>query len=86
MMWNKKLNLYKIPDIVNQLFSHLASERIDSFSCGHIIPSSNLQTLVVSKGPCGGVLEYKAGKHSDLTVVCVSLVSKFNPVSPPADW
>jgi chromosome transmission fidelity protein 1 len=72
-MWNKKINLSKIPDVVNQLFSDLPSERFSSFSCGHIIPSSNLQTLVVSKGPCGGALEYKAGKQSDLAAVCASI-------------
>lgn len=65
--------MYKISDVVNQLFSHLPSERLRSFSCGHIIPSSNLQTLVVSVGPCGGALEYKAGKQSDPTTVCVPI-------------
>uniref|UniRef100_D8PZM3 ATP-dependent DNA helicase CHL1 n=1 Tax=Schizophyllum commune (strain H4-8 / FGSC 9210) TaxID=578458 RepID=D8PZM3_SCHCM len=52
-------------DVFNQLFSHVAAERLTSFSCGHIIPSSNLQTLVVTKGPKGGPLEFKAERQKD---------------------
>ncbi|TFK40687.1 helicase C-terminal domain-containing protein [Crucibulum laeve] len=54
-----------ISDVINQLFAHVPSERITSFSCGHIIPEDNLQTLVVSKGPRGGELEFKAEKQKD---------------------
>ncbi|KAF9485868.1 DNA repair helicase [Pholiota conissans] len=54
-----------IPDVTNQLFSTLPSEKITSFSCGHIIPEQNLQTLVVGKGPTGIELEFKANKQSD---------------------
>lgn len=63
--------MFKISDIVHQLFSYLNPDRLTSFSCGHIIPASNLQTLVVSKGPRGGELEYKAGKQGDASVVSV---------------
>ncbi|KAL1677806.1 helicase C-terminal domain-containing protein [Schizophyllum commune] len=52
-------------DVFNQLFSHVAAERLTSFSCGHIIPASNLQTLVVTKGPKGGPLEFKAERQKD---------------------
>ncbi|KAL1736853.1 helicase C-terminal domain-containing protein [Schizophyllum commune] len=52
-------------DVFNQLFSHVAAERLTSFSCGHIIPASNLQTLVVTKGPKGGSLEFKAERQKD---------------------
>ncbi|KAJ7134385.1 helicase C-terminal domain-containing protein [Mycena epipterygia] len=58
-----------ISDVINQLFAQLPAEKITSFSCGHIIPESNLQTIVVSKGPRGGELEYKAGKQGDETVI-----------------
>ncbi|KAJ7505517.1 helicase C-terminal domain-containing protein [Mycena galericulata] len=58
-----------ISDVVNQLFSQLPAERITSFSCGHIIPESNLQTIVVGKGPRGGELEYKSGKQADEDVI-----------------
>ncbi|KAL1752428.1 helicase C-terminal domain-containing protein [Schizophyllum commune] len=52
-------------DVFNQLFSHVAAERLTSFSCGHIIPANNLQTLVVTKGPKGGPLEFKAERQKD---------------------
>ncbi|KAJ7695957.1 helicase C-terminal domain-containing protein [Mycena rosella] len=54
-----------ISDVINQLFSQLPPEKVTSFSCGHIIPEANLQTIVVGKGPRGGELEYKAGKQGD---------------------
>ncbi|KAG5648406.1 hypothetical protein DXG03_004980 [Asterophora parasitica] len=58
-----------ISDVINQLFSYLPQERFVSFSCGHIIPTENLQTMVVTKGPRGGELEYKAGKQGDAAVI-----------------
>jgi chromosome transmission fidelity protein 1 len=62
-------------DVINQLFSHLPSEKITSFSCGHIIPEDNLQTLVVNKGPSGGDLEFKADKQNDPATVGLYLIS-----------
>ncbi|KAG6903273.1 hypothetical protein C0995_000168 [Termitomyces sp. Mi166 len=59
----------KMSDVANQLFSYLPPERFSTFSCGHIIPADNLQTLVVSKSPRGSDLEYKAGKQSDVNVI-----------------
>ncbi|KAG6841256.1 hypothetical protein C0991_000396 [Blastosporella zonata] len=58
-----------ISDVVNQLFSYLPTEKFATFSCGHIIPAENLQTLVVSKSPRGYDLEYKAGKQGDANVI-----------------
>ncbi|KAJ7075861.1 helicase C-terminal domain-containing protein [Mycena belliarum] len=58
-----------ISDVINQLFSQLPAEKITTFSCGHIIPENNLQTIVVGKGPRGGELEYKAGKQGDEAVI-----------------
>ncbi|KAH8825111.1 helicase C-terminal domain-containing protein [Flagelloscypha sp. PMI_526] len=58
-----------VSDVVNQLFPHLPSEKLSTFSCGHIIPESNLKPLVVSKSPRGNTLEYKAGKQSDPAVL-----------------
>ncbi|KAL0576051.1 ATP-dependent DNA helicase chl1 [Marasmius crinis-equi] len=52
-------------DVVRQLFSHLPSERINTFSCGHIIPSSSLLTVAVTKGPRGNDLDYKASRQTD---------------------
>ncbi|KAG7088245.1 hypothetical protein E1B28_012259 [Marasmius oreades] len=56
-------------DIVNQLFSHVPPERITTFSCGHIIPSANLLTLAVMKGPRGNELEYKASRQTDPSAI-----------------
>ncbi|THV04455.1 DNA repair helicase [Dendrothele bispora CBS 962.96] len=58
-----------ISDVINQLFSYLPPERITNFSCGHIIPSSNLLTIALTKGPKGGELEYKASRQSDPQVI-----------------
>ncbi|KAJ8080392.1 ATP-dependent DNA helicase chl1 [Marasmius tenuissimus] len=52
-------------DVVNQLFSHLPPERMSTFSCGHIIPSINLLTVAVTKGPRGAELDYKANRQTD---------------------
>ncbi|KAI0827672.1 DNA repair helicase [Trametes gibbosa] len=54
-----------IADVVNQLFSDLPSERLSTFSCGHIIPEQNLQTLVLRKGPRGGDLQFKYQQRGD---------------------
>ncbi|KAF9257517.1 DNA repair helicase [Marasmius fiardii PR-910] len=56
-------------DIVNQLFSHLPQEKITTFSCGHIIPSTNLLTLAVTEGPRGNDLEYKASRQTDPSAI-----------------
>ncbi|KAF8967073.1 helicase C-terminal domain-containing protein [Flammula alnicola] len=58
-----------VSDVINQLFSSLPLEKITSFSCGHIIPEDNLQTLVVGKGPTGGELEFKSDKQGDSIVI-----------------
>ncbi|TFK70379.1 DNA repair helicase [Pluteus cervinus] len=54
-----------VSDVINQLFSNAPADRISTFSCGHIIPASNLQALVLKKGPSGSQLEYKAEKKDD---------------------
>ena len=56
-------------DIVNQLFSDLPQERLSTFSCGHIIPEKNLQTLVLKKGPRGGELQFKFQQRGDDSLV-----------------
>ncbi|KJA17484.1 hypothetical protein HYPSUDRAFT_146538 [Hypholoma sublateritium FD-334 SS-4] len=58
-----------ISDVINQLFATLAPDKITSFSCGHIIPEENLQTLVVGMGPTGAELEYKAKQQSDPVII-----------------
>ncbi|KZT03940.1 DNA repair helicase [Laetiporus sulphureus 93-53] len=58
-----------ISDVVNQLFSTLPSERLSTFSCGHIIPSANLQTLVLKKGPRGGDLQFKYEQRGNQAII-----------------
>ncbi|KDQ62233.1 hypothetical protein JAAARDRAFT_122516 [Jaapia argillacea MUCL 33604] len=58
-----------ISDITNQLFSHISQDRVSSFSCGHVIPSSNLKTVVLTKGPGGGTLEFKFGQRGNLSTL-----------------
>ncbi|KAH7885110.1 helicase C-terminal domain-containing protein [Phlebopus sp. FC_14] len=52
-------------DVIAQLFSSTPSERISTFSCGHIIPRSHVQTLLVTRGPGGSSLEFKYAQQSD---------------------
>ncbi|VDB84636.1 unnamed protein product [Peniophora sp. CBMAI 1063] len=56
-------------DLVNNLFRHVPRERISTFSCGHIIPAANLQTLALSKSPRGGDLTFKFATMSDPAVI-----------------
>lgn len=39
-------------DLVRQLFSSVEPERVDVFSCGHVIPKNNLLPLCVSRWLC----------------------------------
>ncbi|OBZ69839.1 ATP-dependent RNA helicase CHL1 [Grifola frondosa] len=58
-----------ISDITNQLFANLSIERLSTFSCGHIIPASNLQTLVLKKGPRGSDLLFKYEQRGDQALI-----------------
>ncbi|PCH35736.1 DNA repair helicase [Wolfiporia cocos MD-104 SS10] len=73
-----------ISDVVNQLFSNLADERFSTFSCGHIIPSSNLQTIVLQKGPRGGELQFKYEQRSNPATIAElgQILLNFNNIVP----
>ncbi|EGO23609.1 hypothetical protein SERLADRAFT_349743 [Serpula lacrymans var. lacrymans S7.9] len=58
-----------IQDVVNQLFAYFPTEKLSTFSCGHIIPASNIQALVVGKGPRGGDLEFNYRGQSDKQMI-----------------
>lgn len=59
-----------ISDVINQLFYSVTPARITSFSCGHVIPEENLQTTVVTRGPKGLDLDFKAGRwQNDPSVI-----------------
>jgi len=73
-----------ISDVVAQLFSHLPHERLSNFSCGHIVPPCNLQTLVVGKGPRGSELEFKFDRRGDKNIIAElgQILSNFINVVP----
>ncbi|KAI0753454.1 DNA repair helicase [Daedaleopsis nitida] len=71
-------------DIVNQLFANLPTERLTTFSCGHIIPEKNLQTLVLRKGPRDGELQFKFQQRGDdsLTAELGQILINFTHIVP----
>jgi chromosome transmission fidelity protein 1 len=52
-------------DYTSQLFSHLPSNRLSTFSCGHIVPAENLRAVVLGRGPSGRELEFKFANRGD---------------------
>ncbi|CAE6347286.1 unnamed protein product [Rhizoctonia solani] len=54
-----------IGDFHTQLFSYLPAERLVVYSCGHVVPKSNIRTVVLGKGPRGKPLEFKFGARGD---------------------
>ncbi|KAF8837930.1 DNA repair helicase [Paxillus ammoniavirescens] len=52
-------------DVIAQLVPSVPSERVSTFSCGHIIPRSHVQTLCLMKGPAGSILEFKHAQQTD---------------------
>ncbi|CAE6498574.1 unnamed protein product [Rhizoctonia solani] len=54
-----------IGDFHTQLFSYLAPERLVVYSCGHVVPKSNIKTIVLGKGPRSKLLEFKFGARGD---------------------
>lgn len=58
-----------ISAVVSELFTYLPQNRLSTFSCGHIIPASNVQTLLLTKGPSGVDLEFKFAQQSNRQVV-----------------
>lgn len=60
-------------DIKSQLLPYLLPQHLSTFSCGHIVPSSSLKTLVVGQGPQGSSLELKAAQQGDANMVNIQL-------------
>ncbi|CAG8490837.1 8736_t:CDS:10 [Paraglomus brasilianum] len=56
-------------DFIEQLFPYVNVSRIKKFSCGHIIPSENLLTMAVQKGPSGESLEITFEKRTDTKLI-----------------
>lgn len=56
-------------DFKLQLFPQVPPAGIANFSCGHVIPKENLQTLILTKSPKGKELEFKFETQSDESLV-----------------
>lgn len=55
--------------VVAQLFPAIATESVNTMSCGHIIPAENALTTIVSEGPTGKRLELTYERRSDARMV-----------------
>lgn len=51
--------------MIDQLFSFVPPERIDLFSCGHVIPPENLVGFSLSSGPSQRHLEFTFARRQD---------------------
>ncbi|EIW81280.1 DNA repair helicase [Coniophora puteana RWD-64-598 SS2] len=58
-----------ISDVTNQLFPYLSDASLSTFSCGHIVPQSHVQALLVGKGPSGRTLDFSFGNQKDKQLV-----------------
>ena len=56
-------------DYVRHLFPYVDSERLTTWSCGHIIPKENLTVLPVAKGPRDVELDFTYEKRNAPTVI-----------------
>lgn len=65
--------------MVNQLFPDLKTNRIRAFSCGHIVPPSNVLAVVVQRGPRGGQMEFKFQNREDQMLVRSTVMILFQP-------
>lgn len=45
-------------DYMNHLFSYVSPERLDTFSYGHVIPSTNLVAQSLTKGLLGSEFDF----------------------------
>jgi chromosome transmission fidelity protein 1 len=60
---------HQISDVTTQLFPYLPTEKVSIFSCGHIIPKTNMTAVVLAKGPSSGVMEYKMASRNNAAQV-----------------
>ncbi|KAG1169369.1 hypothetical protein G6F70_007532 [Rhizopus microsporus] len=58
-----------VSDFSSLLFPNIPKERITHFSCGHIIPSTNLLTMTVEVGPTGKPLVYTFENRQDESLI-----------------
>lgn len=68
----------------NQLFGQESADRFTSFSCGHIVPKSNVQAAIVNAGPRGYKFEfnYQAWKNTDMLDDLANALSNYCNIVP----
>lgn len=59
----------QISDFQLQLFPFLSAEQYSVYTCGHVIPSSNLRVILAGKGPKGGDLTFKYKQRDNVEMV-----------------
>lgn len=64
---------FQVSDFSLQLLPQLPPSQIENFSCGHVIPSENILTVVIPKGPKGKEMEFKFSGREDEGLVRLSL-------------
>lgn len=57
-------------DYVNHLFSYLPSERLSTFSYGHVIPTSNLVAQSLTQGLMGNEFDFTYEARNSEKMVC----------------
>ena len=63
---------FKISDVISQLFPTISDSKLSVFSCGHVIPASNLKSIVITKGPSGKELTFRYKDRSDESLVSLT--------------
>ncbi|KAJ3069610.1 ATP-dependent DNA helicase chl1 [Podochytrium sp. JEL0797] len=60
----------------SQLLEFVPPDKIDTFSCGHIVPPSSILTIAVPMGPAGRVLDFRyESRMKDATVRLLIVIS-----------
>jgi chromosome transmission fidelity protein 1 len=58
-----------VDDLIQHLFPYLPSERIQRFSCGHVVPETSLLAFSLDQGPSGTPFEFTFQKRNDTKMV-----------------
>lgn len=61
-------------DYATHLFSYVPSDRLDTFSYGHVIPSENLMALTLPKGIGGLDFDFTYDARDSEKMVSTSLI------------
>lgn len=56
-------------DYLRHLFAYVDSDRLQTFSCGHIIPEENLVAMPVAKGPVGIEFDFTYQKRNSSNTI-----------------